>query len=113
MLRRVRLPDVVMAEVIFLLSHRPAARPTHPRARYINYRDLSVQQLGSIYESILEYAVEVDGQGGVRPTRDNSARHRSGCYYTPEDLVGLIIEHWRSSSIASMPTATTTPRRGR
>lgn len=92
LLARVRLPDSVTGEVIFLLSHRPAAPPAHPRPRYINYRDLSVQQLGSIYESILEYAVETDGAGGVRPRADNSARHRSGSYYTPEDLVGLIIE---------------------
>lgn len=92
LLARVRLPDAVTGEVIFLLSHRPAAPPAHPRPRYINYRDLSVQQLGSIYESILEYAVEADGEGGVRPRADNSARHRSGSYYTPEDLVGLIIE---------------------
>jgi hypothetical protein len=92
LLARVRLPDTVTGEVIFLLSHRPAAPPAHPRPRYINYRDLSVQQLGSIYESILEYAVEADGAGGVQPRADNSARHRSGSYYTPEDLVGLIIE---------------------
>ena len=92
LLARVRLPDAVAGEVIFLLSHRPATPPAHPRPRYINYRDLSVQQLGSIYESILEYAVEADGAGGVRPRADNSARHRSGSYYTPEDLVGLIIE---------------------
>ncbi|WP_375399034.1 Eco57I restriction-modification methylase domain-containing protein [uncultured Sphingomonas sp.] len=88
LLARVRLSDSVTAEVIFLLSHRSA----EPRPRYINYRDLSVQQLGSIYESILEYAVEADDAGGVRPRPDNSARHRSGSYYTPEDLVGLIIE---------------------
>lgn len=92
LLTRVRVPDQVMGEVIFLLSHRPAAPPDHPRPRYINYRDLTVQQLGSIYESILEYAVETDGSGGVRPRADNTARHRSGSYYTPEDLVGLIIE---------------------
>jgi len=87
LLGRVRLPDTVAGEVIFLLSHRPAA----PRPRYINYRDLSVQQLGSVYEALLEYAVEPDGEGGVRPRGDNSARHRSGSYYTPEELVALII----------------------
>ncbi len=92
LLARVRLPDTVMGEALFLLSHRPAQPASEPRPRYINYRDLSVQQLGSIYESILEYAVEPDGEGGVRPRADNSARHRSGSYYTPEDLVSLIID---------------------
>ena len=88
LLARVRLPDTVIGEVVWLLSHRPAT----PRPAYINYRDLTVQQLGSIYESILEYAVEPDGDGGVKPKNDNTARHRSGSYYTPEDLVALIIE---------------------
>jgi hypothetical protein len=88
LLARVRLPDTVIGEVVWLLSHRPAMQ----RPAYINYRDLTVQQLGSIYESILEYAVEPDGDGGVQPKSDNTARHRSGSYYTPEDLVALIIE---------------------
>ncbi len=88
LLARVRLPDTVIGEVVWLLSHRPAT----PRSAYINYRDLTVQQLGSIYESILEYAVESDGECGVKPKNDNTARHRSGSYYTPEDLVALIIE---------------------
>jgi hypothetical protein len=87
-LARLRLPDAIIGEIVFLLSHRP----DRPRPRYINYRDLSVQQLGSIYESILEYAVEAGEDGTVRPRPDSTARHRSGSYYTPEELVSLIIE---------------------
>lgn len=89
LLARIRLPDTVLAEVILALSHRRE----DGRLRYINYRDLSVQQLGSIYESILEYGVEPDPQANtVKPRADNQARHRSGSYYTPEPLVSLIIE---------------------
>jgi hypothetical protein len=88
LLARVQLPDSVIGEVIFLLSHRLEG----DRFRYINYRDLSVQQLGSIYESILDYSVELSPEGAVRPVADKEARHRSGSYYTPEDLVSLIIE---------------------
>lgn len=88
LLARVRLPDAVIGEVIYLLSHRVEGG----RPRYINYRDLSVQQLGSIYESILDYAVEAGADGEVRPRANAEARHRSGSYYTPEDLVSLIIE---------------------
>ena len=77
LLARVRLPDSVTGEIIFLPCHRVAS-PAHPRPRQINYCDLSVQQLGSIYESILEYAVEADAHGWVQPRPDNSARHRSG-----------------------------------
>lgn len=89
LLSRIRLPDTVLAEVILALSHRRE----DGRLRYINYRDLSVQQLGSIYESILEYGVEPDLEArSVKPRADNQARHRSGPYYTPEPLVSLIIE---------------------
>lgn len=89
LLARIRLPDTVLAQVILALSHRRE----DGRLRYINYRDLSVQQLGSIYESILEYGVEPDHEAqSVKPRADNQARHRSGSYYTPEPLVSLIIE---------------------
>lgn len=89
LLARIRLPDTVLADVILALSHRRE----DGRLRYINYRDLSVQQLGSIYESILEYGVEPDLEArSVKPRADNQARHRSGSYYTPEPLVSLIIE---------------------
>ena len=88
LLSRIKLSDDTLAKVILPLSHREE----DGRLRYINYRDLSVQQLGSIYESILEYGVETDEKGMVRPRSDNEARHRSGSYYTPEPLVSLIIE---------------------
>ena len=88
LLSRIKLSDETLAKAILPLSHREE----EGRLRYINYRDLSVQQLGSIYESILEYGVEIEETGTVRPRSDNEARHRSGSYYTPEPLVSLIIE---------------------
>ena len=59
--------------------------------RYINYRDLTVQQLGSIYERLLEHeVVREDGAIVVRPNA--FARKNSGSYYTPDELVTLILE---------------------
>ena len=87
LLDRIRLGDRVMADVIDALSfeQRPAGR------RYINYRDLGVRQLGSIYERLLEHELAPDGDGvAVRP--NIFARKGSGSYYTPDDLVGLIVE---------------------
>ena len=86
LLSDIRLGDAVMADVIDALSfeQRPEGR------RYINYRDLGVQQLGSIYERLLEQEIVRDGDGiAVRPNR--FARKDSGSYYTPDDLVGLLI----------------------
>ena len=57
----------------------PGGRPT-----FVNYRDMSVQQLGSIYERLLEreLARYADGDVYVRPnpyaarTRAASSHHR-------------------------------------
>ena len=87
LLADVRLGDRVMAEVIDALSFEvgPEGR------RYINYRDLSVQQLGSIYERLLEHELVHEGDDLV--IRPNSfARKTTGSYYTPDTLVGLILE---------------------
>ncbi len=82
----VQLGDQVMADVIDALSFEQ----TEDGRRYINYRDLSVQQLGSIYERLIEHEVVRDNnQIAVR--LNVFARKDSGSYYTPADLVGLII----------------------
>jgi len=87
LLTEVRLGDSVMARIIDTLSFEK----TPEGRKYINYRDLSVQQLGSIYERLLEHEVtRVDGAVAVRP--NVFARKGSGSYYTPDDLVNLIVK---------------------
>jgi hypothetical protein len=86
LLAGIRLGDAVMADVIDALSFEKS----DDGRKYINYRDLSVQQLGSIYERLLEHEVmRVDETIIVQP--NVFARKGSGSYYTPDDLVGLII----------------------
>lgn len=87
LLERVALPDSVLADLIYDLSHRME----NGEARYINYRDLSVQHLGSIYERILDYRL-IETASGIGVDEDHAARHISGSYYTPDSLVMLIIE---------------------
>jgi Eco57I restriction-modification methylase len=85
-LASVRLDDSVMADVIDALSFErtPSGR------KYIDYRNLAVQQLGSIYERLLEHELFRDErQIAVRP--NPFTRKASGSYYTPDDLVTLII----------------------
>ena len=87
LLASIRLGDEVMAEAIDALSFE---QTPHGR-RYINYRDLGVQQLGSIYERLLEHEiVRENGEIAFRP--NVFARKGSGSYYTPDDLVALIIK---------------------
>ena len=87
LLANIRIADDVMADVIDVLSFEQ----TPNGRRYINYRDLGVQQLGSIYERLIEHEiVRDDGEIIVRP--NVFARKGSGSYYTPDDLVALIIK---------------------
>ena len=96
LLSRVRIGDAVMASVIDALSFER----TPDGRKYINYRDLSVQQLGSIYERLLEY--EVGRDAGAIVVRPNVfARKGSGSYYTPDDLVGLIVRETLDPLVAA------------
>ena len=100
LLTRVRLPDAMMAEVIDALSFER----TGQGRRYINYRDLSVQQLGSIYERLLEH--EVVREGDVVDIRPNIfARKGSGSYYTPAELVALVLDETLEPLIERRTTA--------
>ena len=87
LLEEIKLSDSVMADLIDALSFERTEQGRH----YINYRDLGVQQLGSIYERLLEYELaRENGEVVVRP--NVFARKDSGSYYTPDDLVGLIVK---------------------
>ena len=95
LLERIRIPDAVMALAIDALSFER----TGVLRRYINYSDLSVQQLGSIYERLLEHELTIkDGALSVRPNA--FARKNSGSYYTPDTLVGLILNQTLEPLIA-------------
>jgi hypothetical protein len=93
-LARLRLADQVLAPALLKLSHVEDGRGG---LRYVNYRDLSVQQLGAVYEGILEHGLRpadpVKGETGrIAIAGDADARWETGSYYTPEELVTLVIE---------------------
>ncbi len=103
LLERTRVPDAVLAPIIDALSRR-----TEDLLRgWINYRDLSVSHLGSIYERLLEYQLQHEVQAAETSARGpehdrleidrvtavpaSFARKVSGSYYTHDDLVQLIL----------------------
>ena len=88
LLGRVRLGDAAMAEAVDALSFEPAPEGR----RYVNYRDLGVRQLGSIYERLLEHELARGADGRISTRPDPFARRGSGSYYTPDELVALIVE---------------------
>ena len=88
LLETVRLADEEIAPIIYDLSH---AEDSQGVRRFVNYRDMSVQQLGSIYERLLEREpVRDDGNISIRP--NPYARKDSGSFYTSQELVDLIVE---------------------
>ena len=100
LLERVRLADSEIAPIIYGLSHSPCVRrggfdTSDPRTgrRFVNYRDMSVQQLGSIYERLLEREPALGDAGKITIRPNPYARKDSGSFYTPQELVDLIVDH--------------------
>lgn len=88
-LERSQLADNDLSAIIFALSHEQEGDAGRG-PRYINYRDLSVQQLGSVYERLLEFQLKQEA-GEVSVVLNAFGRKSSGSYYTPDELVKLII----------------------
>lgn len=105
LLSTARIADDVMAPALDALSYERSSG----QRRYINYRDLSVQQLGSIYERLLEFEIVREGavgEAGYLTVRPNLfARKNSGSYYTPDELVGLILDETLEPLIAERRAA--------
>ena len=90
LLEQARLPDAAVAPILYDLSH--AREHGGSGRRFVNYRDMSVQQLGSIYERLLERE-PVRGSDGKILIRPNPyARKDSGSFFTPQELVDLIVD---------------------
>ena len=87
-LGRVRLPDATVAPLIHDLSHVEA----EGRRRFVSYRDMSVQQLGSIYERLLEREPVRNEDGRIEVRPNSYARKDSGSFFTPQELVDLIVD---------------------
>ena len=90
LLEQVRLSDATIAPILYDLSH--AKEPSGSGRRFVNYRDMSVQQLGSIYERLLEREPVRDGDGKILIRPNPYARKDSGSFFTPQELVDLIVD---------------------
>lgn len=92
-----RLENRHLLTALFHLAWlRDNNKPNAPLTR-VNWRDMGPEELGSIYESLLELVPQI-GDGNRRfaflqgaETRGN-ARKTSGSYYTPDSLVQLLLD---------------------
>ena len=86
LLNTISIPDATMVWILDALS----SDTTSKSRKYINYRNLSIQHLGSIYEKLLEFEVRRQGDK-VAVVPKSFTRKVSGSYYTPDDLVKLVV----------------------
>ncbi|MCT7981343.1 Eco57I restriction-modification methylase domain-containing protein [Laspinema olomoucense] len=64
------------------------------RSRRVNYAALDVEELGSVYESLLDLSPQVQQSGGIYQFRFNvgTERKTTGAYYTPQALVAQLVK---------------------
>ncbi len=75
------IPDPQIAPAIDLLSRIDC--------EFVDFRELSVRHLGTIYEKLLAY--QLAEEGGKLILEESPLKHRSGSYFTPERVVDAII----------------------
>lgn len=81
-----RVPDRVAAQVVLALATTDSPSG---RAR-IAYHDLGVEQLGSVYERVLEYE-PVRTAGGLALKRTSTERKATGSFYTPRSITEFLV----------------------
>lgn len=87
--------DVVRSALVSL-STAPAAEAKRGGGRRtrIDYRDLGVEQLGAVYESVLEYEPALESAAaGSRISLRRGGEHRktTGSFYTPQSITDYLV----------------------
>jgi hypothetical protein len=83
-IERTAIDDQVMAEAVLSISTTPASR-SNGRRRIV-YRDLDVEELGAVYEQVLDY----EARAG-HLTRTRELRKSTGAFYTPRTLTSYVV----------------------
>ncbi|MBI3413730.1 MAG: N-6 DNA methylase [Verrucomicrobia bacterium] len=92
LLKEWAVADAVLADVLRQLMFTPEKRgQKFVPFESVDYADLSVQQLGSIYEGLLEHHFVRECDKLVLKT-DKAERKATGTYYTPDYVVKYIVE---------------------
>jgi hypothetical protein len=83
-----RVADSVLSDAIVAVGTTTAGR-TEQRAR-IAYRDLDVEQLGAVYERVLDYQAVRSGRN-VDLVRSGDVRKSTGTFYTPRAVTHYLV----------------------
>jgi N-6 DNA Methylase len=92
LLKEWAVADAVLADVLrqLMFTSEKSGQKFVP-FESVDYADLGVQQLGSIYEGLLEHHFVREGGRLVLQT-DKAERKATGTYYTPDYVVKYIVE---------------------
>ena len=82
------LDDGAARRAIVALSTRPA--PDRAGRERIAYRDLGVEQLGAVYETLLDYEPRVE-RGSVSLQTGSGVRKATGTFYTPQPIADYLV----------------------
>ena len=86
------LDDGAVREALLALTTRPATRGGRGRGgrgrERISYGDLGVEQLGGVYERLLDFALPEDLAGAPRAS---DRRKATGSFYTPRSLTEALV----------------------
>lgn len=95
---RQRIDDEVMAKAVLAVSTTPPSRGVG-RSRIV-YGDLDVEELGAVYEHVLEY--EPASCGRSEPlARTGDIRKATGTFYTPRSLTAYLVRETLAPLIAN------------
>ncbi|WP_341713967.1 N-6 DNA methylase, partial [Erythrobacter sp.] len=90
LLNEAAIPNRRFLEAVFNLGYLRKDGAIHR----INWRDLKTEELGSVYESLLEIRPQLaaNGQFSLDSGAKGNARKTSGSYYTPDSLVETLLD---------------------
>ena len=78
------------------------------KEQFVDYRDLQVRHLGTIYEGLLEYhlqPIEPAAGWSVDLLNDRGERKATGSYYTPDYIVSYMVDQTLSPLLATAVAA--------
>lgn len=96
-LKEHKIADKYLVPALKLLTRETESNESGHKP-FIDYKSLNVEQLGSIYEGLLEFHLRQsdEDEGGRKELfleNDKGERKATGSYYTPHYIVEYIVEH--------------------
>ena len=96
LIERRPVPDELLRDILLAL----ATNRSSDGAQRISYHDLGVEQLGSIYERVLDYE---PATAGAALTRTSIQRKTTGSFYTPQSLTDFLVRRTLAPLVGNKP----------